>query len=243
MEAPDGSAEAYVGRPPGGRGPGVLFVMDAIGLRPRVADMVDEIASWGYAVLAPNAFYRSGRAVELAPTEDLRAPGARAAFFATAMPRVRTLTPARVRADVGAWVAALRGLPGVAAGPLAVTGYCMGARVAVRAACEYPTDFAACGGFHGGRLATEADDSPHRLLGSARAAFAFGHATGDASMPAADVARLGDALTAAGLRHTNEVFPGPHGYTMADTAMYSPEADARHWSTLRALLAANLTTP
>ena len=56
--------------------PGVLFYIDAIGLRPQIEKMADRIASWGYVVLAPNVFYRDGSAAELAPKEDLREPGA-----------------------------------------------------------------------------------------------------------------------------------------------------------------------
>ncbi len=73
----DGTAEAYVARPPSGSGPGVLFFMDAIGLRPQIAAMCDRIASWGYVVLAPNVFYRVGDVDGVGPHVDLRQPGAR----------------------------------------------------------------------------------------------------------------------------------------------------------------------
>src|SRR5262249_40549867 len=80
IEAADGSAEAYL---TGSQGdPGVLFYIDGSGLRPQIAEMADRIASWGYVVLAPNVFYRKGTAAELAPKNDLRAPGAREEFFA-----------------------------------------------------------------------------------------------------------------------------------------------------------------
>ena len=65
-----GVAEAYVARPQaesGSEHPGVLFYMDAIGLRPRIAEMAQRIADWGYIVLAPNVFYRDGSADDLAP--------------------------------------------------------------------------------------------------------------------------------------------------------------------------------
>ena len=43
LEVADGAAEAYL---TGHRGdPGVLFYIDAIGLRPRIAEMADRIAS------------------------------------------------------------------------------------------------------------------------------------------------------------------------------------------------------
>ena len=40
--------------------PGVLFMIDGIGLRPRIEEMADRIAAQGYVVLAPNAFYGAG---------------------------------------------------------------------------------------------------------------------------------------------------------------------------------------
>ena len=70
LQAADGTAQAYLAGNPGD--PGVLFYIDAIGLRPQIEDMADRIASWGYVVLAPHVFYRDGSAAELAPQSDLR---------------------------------------------------------------------------------------------------------------------------------------------------------------------------
>lgn len=58
IEAADGNAEAYLTGRAGD--PGVLFYVDAIGLRPQIEEMADRIASWGYVVLAPHVFYRDG---------------------------------------------------------------------------------------------------------------------------------------------------------------------------------------
>ncbi len=56
-------------------------------------------------------------------------------------------------------------------------------------------------------------------------------------MPEEQIRRLTDSLTAAGVRHTSEVYPGArHGYTQADTPAYDPVADERHWAALLALL-------
>jgi carboxymethylenebutenolidase len=237
IAAADGSAEAYVARPASGRGPGVLLFIDAIGLRPEIGRIADRIASWGYVVLAPNVFYRTGRAADLAPSGDLRQPGEREAFFATTRPRVQALTTDNAVADIAAYVGALRGLDGVVRGPIGVTGYCLGARLAVRAAGLYPDEVAAAGGFHGGRLVTEDPDSPHLGLADARAAFVFGHADNDSSMPPDAVVALGEALTAAGLEHSNEIYLGsPHGYVMSDTSMYDEAGAERHFAELRALL-------
>ncbi len=51
------------------------------------------------------------------------------------------------------------------------------------------------------------------------------------------VARLGEALKAAGLKASNEVYHGAsHGYSMADTSAFHEEATERHFRELRALL-------
>ncbi len=168
IAASDGPAEAYLSRPSGSAPlPGVLLYVDAIGLRPRIEEMADRIASWGYVVLAPHVFYRWGLADALAPKADLRAPGEREKFFVGAMQRVGGLTPDLSNADAPAWVAMLR--EHAAPGPIGVTGYCMGARLAIRTAALFPDDVAAVGGWHGGSLATDADDSPHRLIDGTRA--------------------------------------------------------------------------
>ena len=234
----DGTAEAYVARPSSGEGPhpGVVLYMDAIGLRPQIAEMAQRIADWGYVVLAPQVFYREGRADELAPKADLTQPGEREEFFAQAMPRVHRLSAGLAEDDVPRYLAALRDLPGVGDGPVGVTGYCMGARLAVRSANLDP-GVAAVGGFHGGGLVTEDADSPHRGLATARADFVFGHADNDGSMPPEAVEELGRTLAEHGLSASNEIYPGAaHGYTMADTAMYGEEAAERHFSELEDLL-------
>eukprot|EP01032_Pedospumella_encystans_P038838 gene38838-44022_t len=130
IPVPGGTAEAYVARPPAtpdiGALPGVLFFMDAIGLRPQIAAMCDRIASWGYVVLAPHVFHREGTVAELAPIGDLTDPAERDAFFKVALPRIGALTSDLALADIAAYVDTLRGLDGVGAGPIGVTGYCMG---------------------------------------------------------------------------------------------------------------------
>jgi len=238
---PDGGvAEAYVHRPlaaTGSEHPGVLLYMDAIGLRPRIGEMAQRIADWGYVVLAPNVFHRDGRADELALEGDLRDAGVREVFFKQhAMPRVRRLTSDKAERDIPAYLVALRGLPGVDPGLVGTIGYCMGARLAVRTAALDP-EVVAVGAFHGGGLVTDADDSPHRGLVRARAEFVFGHAENDRSMPPEAIAKLGETLSEAGLTASNEVYPGAaHGYTMSDTSIYDEAATERHFGELRALL-------
>ncbi|UKA76022.1 dienelactone hydrolase family protein [Arthrobacter sp. FW306-07-I] len=239
IPAADGAAEALVARPTNGTGPfpGVIFYMDAFGLRPRIQEMAQRIADWGYVVLAPNVFYREGTAGELAPAGDMTSQEGREAAGKAAFPRVGRLTSDKALPDIDAWVSALRELDGVAPGPIGTTGYCMGARLAVRTATSHPDQVAACGGFHAGGLVTDEPDSPHLGLKDARARFVFGHADHDRSMAPEAVAQLGETLKNAGLEASNEIYEGaPHGYTMADTSAFHPEATERHFTELRALL-------
>jgi carboxymethylenebutenolidase len=237
IHAPDGTAEAYLTGEPGL--PGVLLYIDAIGLRPQIEDMADRIASWGYVVLAPNVFYRDGRAADLAPQQDLREPGARQEFFAGMGDRIPRYTPDKARADAEAWVRTL--LEHAGDGPIAVTGYCMGARLAVRTAGQLPGTVAAVGAFHGGGLVTKAADSPHRSIDGSTAEYVFGHADHDPGMTLDHVAALEETLQAAGRPHLNEVYAeAPHGYTMADTSVYQETAAERHFKELEGLLARTL---
>jgi len=236
IQAPDGIAEAYLARPEGESKGGVVFYMDAIGLRPRIADMADHIASWGYTVLAPNVFYRDGSAEELAPKADLRVQENREAFFASGvMGRVQSLTGERAAADGEAWVTALEKHTGET--PIATTGYCMGARLSTRLGGQYPDKVVAVGGFHGGGLVTDEPDSPHLAIASSKAEFVYGHADNDRSMPPEAVAKLEEVLTAAGRPHLNAIYPdAPHGYTMEDTSMWHAASAERHFTELQALL-------
>lgn len=237
VQAADGSAQVWVSAPDdGSKHPGVLFFMDAIGLRPRLHDMADRIASWGYVVMVPNVFYRNGPAQVTSPTAPLDSDEARGAFFKEAMPRVNGLTPDQSRPDTDRWLDALASRADVST-PIGVLGFCMGARLAIRAACDHPDLVTVCAGFHGGGLVGDGPNSPHAGLDRARAEFVFGHADNDSSMPPEAVDRLGEALRAAGLTASNEVYTGAsHGYSMSDTAAYDHEATERAFRELREVL-------
>ncbi|MER5600208.1 dienelactone hydrolase family protein [Streptomyces sp. NPDC002265] len=233
----DGTADAYLAHPADGLPrPGVLLYQDAFGLRPHLRSMADRLASAGYTVLVPNVFYRSGRT----PVFDLPEfidPEARPEIWGQIVPVMQALTPELAVRDADAYLRWLADSPLVADGPVAITGYCMGARLALHTAGAYPERVAAAAGFHGGRLATDAPDSPHLAAERITAELYFGHADDDPSLPEEQIERFEQALTAAGVRHRCEVYPGAsHGYTQADTAAYHKEGDERHWAALLDLL-------
>ncbi len=235
IETEDGVADGYLARPVDdqGRAPGVLFLVDAFGLRPQIERMADRIAARGFAVLAPNVFYRHGRAPVL-PMPDLENPDERAPFMEKIGPMMQELTTERLASDGRAY---LDFLAEVASGPFAITGYCMGARLGWRIATAHPERVRALAGFHAGGLVTDDEDSPHRSAGELTAEVYFGHADNDRSMTPENIAALEQALEEAHVTYSSEVYEGAaHGYTMADTAMYDERAAERHFDALFALL-------
>jgi carboxymethylenebutenolidase len=241
VRTPDGTADAYLTRPDGrGDLPGVLFVMDAYGLRPRIEEMADGIAEHGYVVLAPNVFYRAGRAPVL-PMPDHTDPERRGEFMTAVRPLMNELTPEVIARDSAAY---LDFLSDRATGPVGITGYCMGGRYGWRVAAAHPDRVAALGSFHGGGFVTDAPDSPHLSAGKIESELYFGHADQDASMTPEQIGVLERALDDAGVTYRSELYEGAlHGYTMSDTAVYNEAAAERHFRELFALLERTLDRP
>ncbi len=227
-------ANAYLSRPDDDPHPGVLFIIDAFGLRPTIEEMADRIAADGYVVLAPNVFYRAGRS-PVPDLPDMSDSEKRTRFFQSLRPLMEELTPDRFVADGAAYLDYLE--QAGAEAPFAITGYCMGARLGWRIAAAHPGRVAALAGFHAGGLVTDDPDSPHRSAANIDAELYFGFADNDRSMTPEQISTLEQTLDEAGVRYRTEVYEGAqHGYTMADTAAYDEEAAERHFRELRALL-------
>ncbi|GAB2683830.1 dienelactone hydrolase family protein [Nocardia thraciensis] len=233
----DGVADAYVSSPDDGAPhPGVLLYMDAFGLRPSLRAMADRLAGHGYTVLVPNVLYRHGRA-PVVDLPDFIDPSQRPELFQQLLPMIHELTPDLVLRDADAYLAWLTAYERTADGPMGATGYCMGARLALRTAAGFPELIGAAAGFHAGGLVTDGPDSPHLVVGNVTAELYFGHADDDPSLPPEQVERFERALSDAGIAHRCEVYSGArHGYTQTDTSAYDEQAAERHWRELVSLL-------
>jgi carboxymethylenebutenolidase len=230
----DGVADCYLTRPDDdSQDSGVLFMIDAIGLRPRIKEMADRIAAKGYAVLAPNVFYRDGRA-PIWPPLELNDADARAEFFTTLQPITAKLTPEAAASDGAAYLDKLAefsdGKPGI-------TGYCLGGRLGWHIAASHPDRVAALAGFHTGGMVTDSKDSPHLRAPDVKAAIYWGFADNDRSMSAEQIGVLDQAMDTAEISYTTEIYEGAaHGYTMADMGAYNEAAAERHFDALFQLL-------
>ncbi|MFE9406420.1 dienelactone hydrolase family protein [Streptomyces sp. NPDC006530] len=229
----DGQADAFAAHPAhDGPHPGVLMYADAFGIRPVVRKLALELAGHGYYVLVPNVFYRHGPTPVVELPEHIGAEN-RPAVFARVMPLIEAHTADRVLRDADAYLDFLGDQPEVGAGPVAVTGYCIGGLLALRTAAAHPGRVAAVAGFHGPVGADRADRD--RLISELTAPVHLGHAESDMTPEA--LVELNRALDAAGVDHTSEIYPGTaHGFTMADTDAYDPAASQLHWDRLLPLL-------
>ncbi|MFJ3202800.1 dienelactone hydrolase family protein [Streptomyces sp. NPDC086989] len=226
----DGRADAFAAFPDRGeRHPGVLLYSDGFGIRPVLRQLAGELAEHGYYVLVPNLFYRHG------PAPVIELPGhigeaARPAVFARLMPLIEAHTTERVLRDADSYLRYLTTRPEVAAGPVAVTGYCIGGLLALRTAASHPGQVAAVAAFH----APVSADGPG-LYAKISAQVHLGHAEGD--MTPETLAELDHALDDAGVDYTSEIYPGTvHGFTMSDTDAFSAPGLRHHWDRLLPLL-------
>jgi carboxymethylenebutenolidase len=134
----DGQADAFAAFPDRGeRYPGVLMYADGFGVRPVLREMARELAGHGYYVLVPNLVYRHGPAPVIELPEYI-GEDVRTAVFAQLMPLIEAHTADRVLSDADAYLRFVAAQPEVAAGPVAVTGYCIGALLATRTAAAHP---------------------------------------------------------------------------------------------------------
>jgi carboxymethylenebutenolidase len=67
--------------------------------------------------------------------------------------------------DAGAFLTFLSERRDVVGTKVGSTGYCMGGGLSLTAAAHHPDRIAAAASFHGGYLASDARDSPHRVVG------------------------------------------------------------------------------
>jgi Dienelactone hydrolase family len=134
--------------------------MDGFGIRPAMWEMGQRLADGGYLVLLPDLYYRLGSYPPKVPSEVLADP----TLMEELMKSVGSLNRDRKVSDAGAFIDFLSARSDVRGNRFGATGYCMGGNASLTAAGGFPARFAAVASFHGGGLAAEDPDSPHRFL-------------------------------------------------------------------------------
>jgi carboxymethylenebutenolidase len=233
VDTGDGAMGTRVYRPEGaGPWPPVLFFMDGLGLRDALYAMAERLAAGGYVVLLPNLFYRAGTYAPFDPATVWGDDAERARV----MQLVLAVTFDSAMRDVGALLREVDRLPGVKGAKVGCVGYCLGGLLAMQTSIAHADRVAAAASIHGGRLVTDAPDSPHARAGQIRGELYVGVAELDQNFKAEHTERLRAALDAAGVRSTVEVYPqAGHGFAVPDLPVYDRGSAERHWQRVLAL--------
>ena len=219
-----------------GAWPAVILFMDAGGVRQALIGMAERLSATGYTVLLPAMYYRHGRYEPFSLATAFTDPDERARI----MEMAGSLSKDRVASDTDGFLDFLSEVPQVSGSKVGTTGYCLGGGLSLTAAAHRPDRVAAAASFHGGRLATDSPDSPHRSVGRISGRVYVAAAENDGSFPPEQAALLEQALTEGEVDHKLEVYPALHGFAVPDKPNYDEVADARHWSALAELFDATL---
>jgi len=230
VTTPDGACPITIATPEGaGPWPAVVMYPDAGGLRATFDEMAAKLAGYGYVVLVPDVYYRSGQWQSFDMATVFGDQDERKRLFGM----ISSVTPAAMATDAGAFFDYLAARPDVRGTAFGTTGYCMGGRTSITVAGMVPDRVAAAMSFHGGGLVTEDASSPHLAADRIRARVYVAGAENDASFTPDNAETLDKALTAAGVEHTIEIYPAGHGFAVPDNGPYDKDAAARHWDAMQ----------
>jgi carboxymethylenebutenolidase len=238
VTTPDGACPSVMITPDDeGPWPAVIMFMDAAGVRAAMVEMAEHLGGMGYLTLLPEMYCRYGRYRPFRAETAFTDPDERTRLMTMA----GSLTQAAVASDVGAFLEFLARRSEVAGEKVGTTGYCLGGRLSLTAAAFHPDRIVAAASFHGGHLAGDRPDSPHRIVDRIAGKVYVGAAQDDSSFPPEQAALLEKVLTEAGIDHLIEFYPALHGFAVPDNQTYDVAAAARHWRALGDLFGKTLT--
>ena len=230
ITTPDGVADCYFVHPSTGSHAAVLVWPDILGLRPAFRAMGRRLAQSGYSVLVAHPFYRNAPNPVVSEGASFGDPDVRNHV----MPMARALNADTHFTDARVFAAWLDQQDAVdTSRGIGTTGYCMGGPMVMRTVAAVPDRYKAGATFHGGGLATDAEDSPHLLIPDTTSAMLHCVAENDdENNPQAKVT-LRDAYAAARKPAEIEVYEGTlHGWCAIDSQVYHEDQAERAWSRL-----------
>ncbi|HTJ37593.1 MAG TPA: dienelactone hydrolase family protein [Dactylosporangium sp.] len=198
---------AYVARPGGpGPHPGVVVGHLIFGVDESTRRCADRLAAAGFLAIVPDLYHRTAPGADLPRDDEGRRRG---------LELMRTLTRDGVVEDVGRCVEWLLG-PGGAGPRVGMLGVSLGGHVAFVAAARLDLAATAAlfpGWLTGTEIPLSTPDPTVALAPGIRGRVLFLVGDRDHVVPAADVARVGEALSVAGVAHEVVVYPGAeHGF-------------------------------
>ena len=236
----DGRMDAFVAHPEeGGPFPAVVVLMDIWGLREELFDIARKIAMVGYHCTVPNFWYRRGKVRYEFRDENgrMRSLNVIPQSVQDEMhANMKTVTDRMAMADLGSVLKFHDGEP-VRKGPKGTIGYCLGGRLSLSAAAEFPDVFRASASMHGTAMVSDAPDSPHLLIGKMRGEIYCGFGERDRFTPPPVVETLAKLMKGnAAVRYRGNVHAGAnHGYALPDRDVFDKPAANRDWEYIFAM--------
>ena len=226
----DGVADCYFVHPSSGSHAAVIIWPDILGLRPAFRAMGKRLAQSGYSVLVVNPLYRDARSPVVEEGASFGTPEVRNHV----LPMARNLNADTHFTDSLAMVSWLDQQGAVdTSRKIGTTGYCMGGPMVMRNMAAVPGRMGAGATFHGGGLATDADNSPHLLIPAMRASMLHCVAENDDENDPEAKDTLRQSYAAAGISAEIEVYEGTlHGWCPPDSQVYNEVQAERAWSRL-----------
>ena len=193
----------------GGKGPGIVLIQEIFGVNAHIRGVADQYARDGYTVLAPDIFWRVQPMVDIGyGQEDMQ----------TGIGYMQKMDFAAAVKDLGATVAALRGMP-ECTGKVASLGYCMGGMLSYLCAANAGVDAAVC--YYPGGVHTKLEEAA-----KIKCPVQFHFAGNDNHIPAAAVEAVKQTFAGRdGVRI--DVYPGAqHGFNCWDRPAYNQQSSA-----------------
>jgi len=219
--------------------PAVILYMDFWGAREELYDIARWVATVGYCCAVPDLYYRQGIVLnEIHDAEGRMVSLDRldAAASAKVLAPLHKLSDAEAMDDTGALLQFLAGLTAVRNGAAGCFGFCLGGRLALRAAARFADRIKAAASLHGSRLVTDGDDSPHLSAGNIQGEFYCGFAEHDPYTPPQTPAQIAAAMQSSRAAYRYEVHAGTaHGYALPNRDIYDKAAALRDWELILAM--------
>ena len=236
VKTADGRMPVFIAEPAGtGPFPAVVMYQNVGGLSQVLVELARRVASNGYYCALPDLYYRLGKIVIDPDSKDAHVLALRKVVL-------DSLTDAGVMADTRALLAHIDGDRAAAGGVKGTVGFCMGGRFSVQAGALFPDVFVANGSLFGTRMMTDAEDSPHKLIGKLRGEIYFGFAEHDYALPLPKAREFIELLKQQCVaRWEAEIHEGAHhGYSFPGRKVYQEQAAERSWSRIFSMFARQL---
>ena len=225
-----GKMPSFVACPDGpGPYPGIIFYMDAPGIREELRNMTRRIARHGYFAILPDMYYRLGHLrFDVHRRDDTMMP----CIFGA----MNSLTNAKIMDDTGGILGFLDGQDQCKPGPLGCVGYCMSGQHITNAAAFFPHRIASAASLYGVGIITDKEDSPHLLLDRIKGELYYAFAETDRSVPPNIPGDLAQLLSKTNIKHEIKTFPGTeHGFAFPERAIYNTLAAEETWDKMFAM--------